>query len=189
MDRIGAGVCGLTWVVMVSGCDPTPISRATIIPVASAVAPTKTVVILPPLVTFQRIEDESPLPAADYKADDIETSLLTAATKSLSSHNSSLIDCSRVAPAEVTEICRELGRYAPQLARGAVREDARPLLHRLAGNIGGATVLAHSLLGKVGPGAYWDPNTGAIRSGISSSVLRAALIDSENGQVLLLAAA
>ncbi len=80
--------------------------------------------------------------------------------------------------------CGLLESLTSRLARGDTNEEARAVLTRMAAAPRPYLVLVQFLRIRTGPGASWNPNTGAIASSLASTLFQSALISPGKGSTL-----
>lgn len=143
------------------------------------------VLVLKPMLKFERIHDESVIPASEYDGNAIETEVVSVARNMISSRNIALAD-TQSDDASEDKIFDQLNTGIPKLARGVVKDEAGLLLKSFANNESNVSILVSYFRVKVGSDGSWDPNTGAITSSNSKVILNAALIQCSTGEVLWL---
>jgi len=143
------------------------------------------VLILKPMLKFERIHDESVIPASEYDGNAIEIEVINVTKNMISSRNIALAD---IQSDDISEdkIFDQLNTGIPKLARGVVKDEASVLLKSIATNEPNISILVSYFRVKVGSDGSWDPNSGAIRSSNSKVILNAALIQCATGKVLWL---
>lgn len=142
------------------------------------------VLVPQPFLQFERIQDERILSASDYQGDAIEASLLSASKNAVELRGFAMVDCRSLQSKEIVELCDQLRSISPKLSRGLISNETEILLKRFASFNKRFAVLVTFLQVKVGPGSFWNPSGGAIRSSMSSSLLRIALIHCVTKQIL-----
>jgi hypothetical protein len=148
------------------------------------VVPSIDILVLRPLLKFERIQDEAPLLASDYQRGAIESDLLAAARHVIESKKFIMVDPQAHQDMNIAELCEKLHSQSAKLSRGIVSDEIEISLKQLASFNERSAVFVQLFRVKIGPGGYWNPNTGAIASSMSSSSLRVALIRCSTGQVL-----
>ena len=128
------------------------------------------VLLLPPLLKFERMQDEAILDASDYNGDRIEIDLMNEAKDALDVRKFVSRECLHLEESEAKNQCEQLQLLSDGLASGFINKEGETLMNGLASFSENYAVLAHHLKVKVGPGGYWDPNTGAIGSSMNSSL-------------------
>lgn len=146
----------------------------------SKVSSDSSIAILRPLLKFERIHDEAVVPASDYDGDAIETRIVTMARNVIGSRNIALTDQN----VDKVRMYHKLNAIIPKLSRGIVNNDAGILLKSIATTDTHVSVLVSYVRVKVGSGGSWNPNSGAITSSNSKTILHAALIQCATGKVL-----
>ena len=136
--------------------------------------------ILNPLLRFERVADEAEFHVPAPEAQKFKASLTQAARYAVETIHLKPEDAGERANDSVSAI----ESLSSRLARGHVTDEARPLLADLARAREPTLILAQFFRVKEGPGGAWDPSTGAIRSSTSGAELHAALIDCVSGDVL-----
>jgi len=173
----------LVWFVLSCSCATKPIAISHS-PVSECTLGQQTsVFIMQPLLKFERIESETDIPADNYGGKAIESGIVRAAKTTLASRKFSIVDY-RKQTGKTAEICCQVCSLSSRLSQGVVDDNSKGLLGSLGGQVEGRTALLNSLKVKVGSGGSWDPNSGAITSSNTYSVLRAALLNCEEGSVL-----
>jgi len=162
---------------------------------SQAVAPAKTdettqappdyqVIILDPLVRFENIKDESVSQAYGGPNYSFESRLLTTGKDAVESQKLSVVKPETLSEPVAADLCKQLQTMSSRLARGNINDEAREILNRLTAINDRHVVLAQFMKVKLGPGASWNPYTGAITSPMNSTLVQAALVSCKTGQVL-----
>lgn len=173
----------LAWLLVLSSCATSPI-LVTTSPISGEVAPNTDIIIVQPLLKFERIHDEAILPASDYQGNAIEAKMLAYAKSVVEMRKFVIVDPQIYHEVEVAGLFNQLCSMSPKLSIGVVDNGANILFKRLASFNERIAVLMQFFKVKVGPGGYWNPNTGAIASSMSNAVLQASLISCSTGKVL-----
>ena len=173
----------VSFLILNSCATPKPISGIAS-PIANLkISPNTTVLILRPVLKFERIHNEAVLPASDYQGDAIETRILTVAKNVVESRNMILVDIQNVNEEDV-EAYSQIRAKSPKLSRGLINDYTNILLKSISTNNEHSTLLVNYVNVKVGSGGTWNPNSGAITSSNSKSTLHAALIQCVTGKAL-----
>ncbi len=161
-------------------------------PVQPSATPTKApartanVILIPPQVRLEDMVTGRVLNPKQFHSatqhSSYESRLLGAATKKISPKTSVL------AAEEMGEVVAEAGSnlqgLSSRLAHGNVIDEAKQEFSHLAALNEQQLVFVQFIRVKIGPGGYWDPNTGAIGSATRSTLVQAALISCRSGQVI-----
>jgi hypothetical protein len=139
--------------------------------------------ILSPRLSFEHLQSTSTIAAGELDGPLLEKRMAMAAAEAVRARGLSAVDCFAGDPAEATT-CSALEGFATDLSRGRATPEARAVLPSADSGAADIAVLASSMRGKLGPGGYWDPNSGAIRKAMSSVTLRAALVRVQDQQTL-----
>jgi len=144
------------------------------------------IIILHPNLKFEQINNESILDPSKYSGTRIDSLLVTEAKNAILKNNLQvkIIEDNGADAFVYRQINSELMPLSNKLAYGQVNGEALAILKRLSSRYNNFVILVHDLYAKVGPNGYWDPNTGAIASSLSTSRVRAALIRCSSGEVL-----
>ncbi|MGA2739005.1 MAG: hypothetical protein ABSG65_16325 [Bryobacteraceae bacterium] len=127
--------------------------------------------------TVNRGKNEAPGNEEDYQR------LLIDAAKNAAGSKATILDSGTLEPS-IAETCQGLASLGSRIARGNINEDALGKLARLAASDEHYAILAQFLRLEKGPGRSWDPNTGAIGSSTSSTLVQAALVSAKTGRVI-----
>ncbi len=175
----------LPFLLVITSCATTkPISTViNYTPKSEAVRDGSTVAILKPLLKFEKIHDESIVPASDYDGNAIEIEIADMAKDVVASRNIPIFDFQGQNEGKV-RMYYELNSSIPKLSRGIVSSDAVILLKNIATIDPHVSVLVNYVKVKVGSSGTWNPSGGAITSPNSKTVLNAALIQCATGEVL-----
>jgi len=171
----------LAWVLVLSSCATRPILVATS-PVSGEVAPNTDIIIVQPLLKFERVYDEAILPASDYQGNAIEAKMLAYAKSVVETRKFVIVDPQIYHEVEVAGLFNQLCSMSPKLSMGVVDNGANILFKRLASSNERIAVLMQFFKVKVGPDG--KISTFGITSAMSSSVLQASLISCSTGKVL-----
>lgn len=169
--------------IILAACAAKPIAVMTT-PPAEAIASDIQILILPPLIRFERTENESVLMNRSDEGDAFGAELLKAAKIISETRNFKIVASESLAGTAAVESCTQLHSLSYRLARGLINEDILSLLNNLASIDDRIVVLAQYMKIKVGPRGYWIQTTGSIGSPGSSSIIQAALISSKTGDVI-----
>jgi hypothetical protein len=169
--------------LILASCTSRPVANVALQRETIRLDPNLEILILPPHLRFERIADESTLSASGYQGDEIAANLSQVAQNFLVQNEFKVIE-SQSDSSEISDLCRQLSPFSPELSGGRIDTNAAEILYRLASLNGNLAVFANSIRAKVGPGGYWNPNTGAIGSSMSNTVIRAALINCGSAEVL-----
>jgi hypothetical protein len=148
-------------------------------------APKPRVVVLPPSLVFEKLQDESPLDAAKFGGPELAKQLMEAGEQNLRNKGLGILASTDYLP----QTADSVGKLIPmtgRIARGSLTEASRAAMADLAGSGQGPTLLfAQFLRIRVGSkNGYWNPINGAIGSGQLETVLAAALVDPANGTIV-----
>jgi len=167
-----------------AGCTPKPAIRPTAEPAAKVIAPGTRVLLLTPLVRFESMQSEAALDDIAYDETAYAARLHDAARAAAAGAGAAIIECGLPqAHAATTAACGELAPHTLALSRGIVRPDAAVALARVAAETLGVLVLATACLGRLGPGGYYNANSGQIKAASASTVLSAALLGADGRAV------
>lgn len=169
--------------VLCSCATPDPIRTAKNSTSNLKVSSDSTILVLRPMLKFERIHDESVIPASDYDGNAIETAVINATKKMIGSRNIVLTD---IESSDIDEkkIFNQLDSSIPKLARGVVRDATGILLKSINTNDSDVSILVSYYRVKVGSDGSWNPNSGSITSSNSKVILNASLIQCTTGKVL-----
>jgi hypothetical protein len=149
------------------------------------VTPNIDILVLRPLLKFERIQDEAPLPHSDYQGGAIEADLFATARNVIESKRFIMVDSQAHQDMNIAELCEKLQSQSAKLSRGIVSDEIEISLKQLASFNERSAVFVQLFRVKIGPeGYWWKPLTGEIASSMSSSSLQASLIHCSTGQVL-----
>ena len=171
--------------LLLSSCTTNPIVVSTMQPTYKAVLPNDSkIIILRPLLRFERLRDEVILNASEFGGTAIEDSLYAAARAAAAKSKIEVIDYDSINTPEFFNLCSKLRSLSSQLAAGHINDEVKEILQRLSVLNPNLLVLSHFLYVKVGPRGYWNPCTGAIGSSMSTSFFQASLIHCNTGKIL-----
>jgi hypothetical protein len=138
------------------------------------------ILVLPPKLTFEKVDNESPIDGESYKAAELRARIVGLSEAYLREK--------RVAKVESVGSQRPPVAQIVETANRAFSATPDPQLAGLIRRIGSAgeptEVLVQYIRVKVGAGGFWDPTSGTIASRTSSSQFHAALFDSRTGQMI-----
>lgn len=143
----------------------------------------KSVLLLSPILAFEKLQDESPLDPARFDSAVLGQRLSSAGEEYLRSKGFIVVD-SLNAPTEATTSIAKLQPIAGKLARGSLTAESRKILAEAANGLGSSLILAQYLRVRVGAKGYYGPSMGGqISPGQSETLLASALIDPARGEV------
>jgi hypothetical protein len=174
----------LTCLVLLTSCGKRPVVINTSPSSDFAIASDIDIIILRPLLRFERVQDEAPLPASAYEGDVFEARLHASARDIIDSKKFALFDARAHQELRMVELCEQLCLGSPNLSTGIVSGEIQNSLRQLASFNERLAVLVQFLRVKIGPGGYYNPSTGQMGSSMSSSLLQASLIHCATGKVL-----
>lgn len=140
------------------------------------------VILLAPQVSLDVLQPNSKTQGIDNAA--FEQLLTETARTHLQAQNFTPVDPASLQSPIVADSLSQLEPLRSRLARGLVNDDARTAFARLAAQPGDDLILVQFVHFKEGPGGSWDPNTGAITSQMSSTLIQIALISPRSAAVL-----
>ncbi len=143
---------------------------------------TTMVIVLPPQIVTERLSENSS--TRDQGDESFETALKDAATTEISEHKYSLVTPEGLQNPDAVVWLKQLEPLTSRLARGAVNDDAQLILDHLRTLPREYLILVQFMRIKNAPGASYNAWSGAITSGMSSTLLQAALISTRTGQVV-----
>lgn len=150
--------------------------------VAQSVLATQNVIILPPQVVSERLSENS---AANEPVDGaFATALTGVANSSLASRRYTALTQESLPDPNAISLLKQLEPLTSRLARGAINDDAQQILARIGTLPGNYLILVQFMKIKKGSGGTYDPWSGAITSGMSSTLFQAALISPSTGRVV-----
>ncbi len=171
-------------ILLFTSCAHKPVTDTTSSAPRLTVAPNIDILVLRPLLKFERVQNEAPLPASDYQGDAIEAELFATARNVIESKNFIMVDSRAHQDMKIAELCEKLHSQSAKLSRGIVSGEIEVSLKQLASFNERSAALVQLFQVKIGPSGYWNPGSGAIASSMSSSSLQASLIHCSTGQVL-----
>jgi hypothetical protein len=143
------------------------------------------VVVLRPLLEFDALQANTANRTGHTSgSEDFEAKLLATATETVTSRKFTAVTPEVLQNTTAEDRPKQLQPLVSRLARGIVNEEARAILNDLATVTGNSAVLVQFMRIKTGPSGSWNPWTGQITSGMSSTVLQVSLISCQTGQVL-----
>jgi hypothetical protein len=143
---------------------------------------TAKVIVLAPQVTFEQLSAGSHARNSDSAS--FESALTSAANASLGTRKYALVAPESLQNSSAGDWLKQLQPLTSRLARGVVNEDAQHILSQFGTLPDDYLILVQFMRVKQGPGGSWNPYSGAITSGMSSTLLQAALISTRTGQVI-----
>jgi hypothetical protein len=144
--------------------------------------PAVKVIILPPQVAFEQL-------TAYYRGHNFggvsfEPALANAANANLTSRQYTVVTPESLQDTNAIDWLKQLQPLTSRLSRGVINDEAQQIFSHLGTLPENYLIFIQFMRVKEGPGGSWDPNTGAITSQMSSTLLQAALISTRTGQVL-----
>lgn len=177
-------VAALTSLALFTACVSSPV----VVPKTTDLAPEinrdLSILIIPPCLKFESIQDEKPLKASDYNGDAIEKRMIAVAQQALNSKGFAAHDRETDSRSSTPETDNRFYSLSPKLSQGVVSDGDKRYMKQLASTDDRLSVLVSYIKVKVGTGAAWNPMSGIIRSDNSSCFLHSALIHCTTGQVL-----
>jgi hypothetical protein len=142
--------------------------------------------VLTPKVVFEDTQTESPLDSTAHGGPGLVTALTERAIAALKAKD--IPYAAYVSDGDLVAEQKKLAEQASALANRLIRVNPDPEAIRFIQGLAATNVLVAVLVQyvrvKVGPSGTWDPNSGAITSGASSSHFRAALLECQTGRGL-----
>jgi hypothetical protein len=175
---------GLLCLLLLSGCTTTSAVVAGSRAAVGSLNVREPIMLLPPKLTYERIQNEQPLDGAEFQASAVVASLLAAARQSLQQKGLAVIGEVSAGNAEVRHPLEGLSARADALFHSPIDPSLVEQLRQVQPAGEDRAVLVQYVRVKVGPGGFWDPNTGVIHSKMSSANLRAAILRCRDGQLL-----
>lgn len=148
---------------------------------ANPLQPIASVIVLPPQVAYEQLSANSR--GGYFGSGSFESTLTNAAHSNLSARNYALVAPESLQNPNAVDWLNQLQPLTSRLARGAINDEAQQILNRLATLPGDYLIYVQFMRVKQGPGGSWNPNTGAITSQMSSTLLQGALISTRTAQV------
>ena len=144
--------------------------------------------LLTPTLSFKEVKTEQELPPERYGSESILEHLVDYVGETVSQKGFKVIHQTDMAGGQQTElgqVLSSLNNLANKLTkRRKPKRHILDTLHALHDHTGAEGLLVHVFRVKVGSGGTWDPNSGAITPGSSTSHIIACLIDIETGEVM-----
>lgn len=174
----------LILVFMVTSCATRPIAVSSI-PTYDTVLPAfSEILVLQPLLKFEQLHDETVIDPSKFDGPTLISSLDTSSKNAVAKSKFRVAVNENLNSSECGELCSRLGLLSSRLSIGQINDEAKTMLQQLSSIDPDLAILSLYLHVKVGPGGYWNPNSGAIRSSMSSSHFQICLIHCGTGQVL-----
>jgi hypothetical protein len=142
---------------------------------------TTTVIILPPQVVFEQLSYNPRY--QNFGGVSFESALTNAANANLGAQKYILVAPESLRDPNAIDQLKQLQPLVSRLARGAINDEAQHILSQLGTLPDDYLILVQFIRVKEGPGGSWNPNTGAITSQMSSTLVQAALISTRTGKV------
>jgi hypothetical protein len=146
----------------------------------AATQASRMVITLSPKVVLEQSTSTSHI--QDVSA--IESALGTHAISELKARQYTTVAPENLRNSDAIDCLKQLQPLSSRLARGAFNDEALQLLGHLATLPQDSLILVQFARIKEGPRGSWNPMNGAITSGMSSTLLQAALIATRTGQVV-----
>jgi hypothetical protein len=138
------------------------------------------------MVQLEDLISGKPISAARFRGaaqhSTYESRLLNAAKERIGS-KASVVEPEAL-PDTAVGASSNLQGLSSRLARGNITDEAREDLARLATLNDQQLILVQFMRVKVGPGGWWNPNSGQIASAAHSTLLQSALISCKDGRVI-----
>lgn len=176
--------------VFVPGCGATPVVVG---PPKSGVSARpfphgESVFLFPPHLSYERVENETALPPDEYGADETSLLLISTTKRKLIEKGMRILTSESISEdkrAKMVPILKKLeNKYRVLASYYKSKKEVMPLLQKLK-KISDASIACVQLLRvKVGSGPMWDPVSGQVRPGTSSSDVRIVLISLFTGEHL-----
>lgn len=175
---------------LLSGCATTPVAVGP--PSSSALPSTiprgETIFLLPPSPSYELAHNEALLPAAQYGANAACSLMASNARDRLREKGMHVLTPEDMPQGKKAEVETILGKLALECQTLASfyrsKQELIPVLQELQEVSGASAAFVQTLRVKVGMGGGWDPYTGQIWQGTSSSDVKVALISLRTGEHL-----
>jgi hypothetical protein len=177
-------VAVLTSLALLTACVSSPVVVPTTLDLGPEINRDVSILIIPPCLKFESIQDEKPLKVSDYNGDAIENQMIAVAQQALNSKGFAAHDLKTYSLSSTPETDDRFRSISPKLSQGVVSDGDKLYMKQLASSDDRLSVLVSYIKVKVGTGAAWNPITGWIRTANSSCFLHSALIHCTTGQVL-----
>jgi hypothetical protein len=171
-------------VFLTSCATPAPVHISSAPANITAIPKNARILILKPLLKFEQLKDEAAVDSSTYSGPVIESKLNDAAKDAATKRNTAIVEAAALGSPELVDLCAKLQPLSSRLASGQLNDEAKNMLLRLSEADKELLIISNFLQVKVGPGGYWDPNTGSIGSSMSTSQFRISLINCSTGQVM-----
>jgi len=168
------------WSLVASACAAVPVASA--VQSGPAHLPAAVVLVVPPAIRFQRVQDEVEVALPEAGRVAYEAKLMAAARAAVERSGLAMASLSR--DPDMESAFSALRASELRLARGLTNDATLTAMLRLATGNPDVAVLVHALEATVGPGGTWNAWSGAITSSMSRSAFRAALVMCSSGKVL-----
>ena len=142
------------------------------------------ILVLPPVLTYENLQNEQRLSAAEFGGPAIEKILFNSAKSVVISRNLSVVELAAIKETNERETFSKIRPIIPNLSQGVIDGNASSILTDFYSRTNNQVILVNYLRVKVGTSGGWNPNSGAITSSDSKSVFYAALIQGDTGQIL-----
>lgn len=174
----------VTSIFMLSSCATQKPVRAVSNPITTIeIAPDSTILILRPVLKFERVDNEEVLSPSNYQADALEARIYTVAENIVKTRSLTVLE-TRNANGREPGIYRQIREKSPQLSKGLTDNHINALLQAVSESNEHTAILVSYVNVKVGSRGTWNPYSGAITSDNSKAVLHAALIGCATARVL-----
>jgi hypothetical protein len=141
------------------------------------------IISLDPLLTFERIYDETVLNPEDYNGSEINAKMIQISNNMLKEQSFKLVQPLELENREVDELFTKLQKVSSKLSVGYLTAETKEILNKIFAYDENIAILSQYLYVKVGQGGTYNAYTGAITSSNSSSLLRVSLVHC-NGDVI-----
>ncbi len=142
-----------------------------------------------PVVTFENASTESPLPSASFGGEYVESFVLRTASSELKKIGIETVTVSKTKPLEnMDQIKPVLDKIMEnrKILTSSYKDKSSlvPHLHKLKMYTGTEVIGFQTVRVKVGRGSTYDPNSGAMSQGTSSSSIKFVLVSLSDGAIL-----
>ncbi len=165
------------------GCSPKIVQSLQTQTDMTKLSSTLKIVSLNPLLTFERINDETVLNPEDYNGTEIEAKMIQISSNQLVNKNFNVVNPEEIENGQFDEQFSRLQKMSSKLSVGYLSPEAKEILKQLSSFDENLVILSQYLYVKVGQSGTWNAYSGAITSSNSSSLLKVSLVQC-NGEVL-----
>jgi len=141
------------------------------------------ILVFNPMIKVKSIEDELPVNEAKYDIGKAKEYIENTA-QSLLVEKGFIISNGKITANSLEKIQNDFNRSQVKLFRSQFNKETNNFLDEMNVILNGTCVLFIKTDIYLGPGGWWDPNSGAIRSSMNRTLIKARILDTSSKEVI-----